>query len=152
MGGGNRNTLGYNSILEFCPKVGKDSILTEEDSENLLAMIWNNPNLKGRLDKLEGRTLLCSCSSNGFCHADRLLSLLEMKKDISSPEFYVSRSWERFLSGGQYSSDAAIASTNLHHYSVGTGDRRIVPHTDVRGKSGKFLHFLALASKLFMSL
>ena len=79
VGGGNRDDKGFPYVSQYYPRVGHE--MTEEDIDNYSTNIWNTPNLKKKLDILEGKTLLCSCPDNGPCHADRLLSLLRMKKD-----------------------------------------------------------------------
>ena len=52
-----------------------------EDIGHFFSYILDRPNLWARLDMLDGKTLLCSCRSNGLCHARGLALLAAMKKD-----------------------------------------------------------------------
>ena len=61
----------------FCRGVFRST----EEIEHFFQYILDCPNRWERLDMLDGKTLLCSCLSNGLCHAGGLALLASMKKD-----------------------------------------------------------------------
>ncbi len=85
---------------------------SDNDVDNWIAHIANTPNLWDRLDKLDGKTLLCSCRSNGLCHAERLASLACMKKEgvFPSGDFLFRRGIICRSCGGEGSGTPALGS------------------------------------------